>query len=523
MNTDKLTDKQLSDLVDKLCETRENNPDVVLMDKLNKSSSNAEREAIAQAYYDEEFINKKISSSVDDEILESLFQGDLSEDELINLQANGLYDKYIEYQYNRNKSQNDDMNIINEEIKQQLAQEEKEEAERFRRQQEYLQKYYSEDNNTSEDTSVIDNKENIQNIKENNDMENKNQEIIDVTDFAEEIISSDSEVEIKGEVIEEPGDDKPIDLNDVPATKIDVDDKLIINRLNSDFKGISDDDVLTLLDVMKRYKAGEKFNVYSSLPKIFQMEILKAAEDSDVHDRSVLNFFAKNFINDLVSDVYMSEEIDNFTTEMESITKGIDNVPGLIVDTYTDDLKDKFENTLIKAAEEVKETDPDKSEKLLTIVQNFRESYSLKRIIDDITERPSLANRAYKMGRDRWNTVVLDSKNKFENSNPRIRSIDTVYSVLSTYSETKNFSELTRKALCVLLHNSMMEAVKDESVENHIYAYYLTAGFINIRFTSNNSEIVNELIKNVIKVLTLIDNIIEQVQSSKKGKKKKRK
>ena len=253
------------------------------------------------------------------------------------------------------------------------------------------------------------------------------------------------------------------------------------------------------------------------------MEILKAAEDSDVHDRSVLNFFAKNFINDLVSDVYMSEEIDNFTTEMESITKGIDNVPGLIVDTYTDDLKDKFENTLIKAAEEVKETDPDKSEKLLTIVQNFRDSYSLKRIIDDITERPSLANRAYKMGRDRWNTVVLDSKNKFENSNPRIRSIDTVYSVLSTYPETKDFSELTRKALCVLLHNSMMEAVKDESVENHIYAYYLTAGFINIRFTSNNSEIVNELIKNVIKVLTLIDNIIEQVQSSKKGKKKKRK
>ena len=66
MNTDKLTDKQLSDLVDKLCETRENNPDVVLMDKLNKSSSNAEREAIAQAYYDEEFINNKISSSVDD-------------------------------------------------------------------------------------------------------------------------------------------------------------------------------------------------------------------------------------------------------------------------------------------------------------------------------------------------------------------------------------------------------------------------------------------------------------------------
>lgn len=523
MNTDKLTDKQLSDLVDKLCETRENNPDVVLMDKLNRSSSNIEREAIAQAYYDEEFINKKISSSVDNEILESLFQSNLSEDELSNLQANGLYDKYIEYQYNRNKSQNEDMDIINEEIKQQLAQEEKEEVERFRRQQEYLQKYYSEDNNTSEDTSVIDNKENIQIIKENTDMENKDQEIIDVTDFTEEIIGSESEVELKGEVIEEPADDKPIDLNDVPATKIDVDDKLIINRLNSDFKGISDDDVLALLDVMKRYKAGEKFNVYSSLPKIFQMEILKAAEDSDVHDRSVLNFFAKNFINDLVSDVYMSEEIDNFTSEMESITKGIDNVPGLIVDSYTDDLKDKFENTLIKAAEEVKETDPDKSEKLLTIVQNFKDSYSLKRIIDDITERPSLANRAYKMGRDRWNSVVLDSKNKFDNSNPRIRSIDTVYNVLSTYHETRGFSELTRKALCVLLHNSMMEAIKDESVENHIYAYYLTAGFINIRFTSNNSEIVNELIKNVIKVLTLIDGIIEQVQSNKKGKKKKRK
>ena len=134
------------------------------------------------------------------------------------------------------------MNIINAEIEQQLAQEEKEEAERFRRQQEYLQKYYSEDNNTSEDTSVIDNKENIQIIKENTDMENKDQEIIDVTDFTEEIIGSDSEVEIKGEVIEESGgDDKPIDLNDVPATKIDVDDKLIINRLNSDFKGISEE------------------------------------------------------------------------------------------------------------------------------------------------------------------------------------------------------------------------------------------------------------------------------------------
>ena len=58
---------------------------------------------------------------------------------------------------------------------------------------------------------------------------------------------------------------------------------------------------------MKRYQSGEKFNVYQALPTVFRNEINKAAMEAGVTDKVTINFFAKNLINDIISDTYIGK------------------------------------------------------------------------------------------------------------------------------------------------------------------------------------------------------------------------
>ena len=87
--------------------------------------------------------------------------------------------------------------------------------------------------------------------------------------------------------------------------------------------------------------------------------------EAGVTDKDTINFFAKNLINDIISDTYIGKEFNDFQAELEEATAPMNNMQGLIFDTYTDDLKVKFEDNMLELAEKIKEEEPDKSENLL--------------------------------------------------------------------------------------------------------------------------------------------------------------
>lgn len=478
--TDGLSNSQVDDLIDTLCKVRNDNPDTVIMDEIKKGNTPPinpiELEKInEQREYD----------SVEMEIIENMIDsGDMSIEEMNMMKANGFYDRYTKYK--ESKGDIDMMDSIEEEIKNTMME---------------------EDNmNETIETPITE-----EEIKEESFPETT----------VEDVENSDTSTnEENTETIED--DDRPMtdeELNDVPASTLEVEDQDIISKVKKSYSNIDDQDVIDLLNVMKRYQSGEKFNVYEALPKVIRVEIDKAAFESGVADKSIINFFAKNFINDLISDTYMGKEIEDFQKEMEELTAPMGNIPGLIIDTYTDDLKVKFEDKMLELADNIQEENAEKAETLREIAANFKSSYTLDKIKKTLEEKPSLANRAYKDGRDKYETYKRDFDHKFIDTKPRIKPFESINNALKF---KLGYSDDYAKAFSILVYNSIM-AEDDGSVKSHIYAYYLMLGFININLTANNSEIMKTFCENIYGIMHMIETYMESIKSNKKKKGNKRK
>ena len=478
--TDGLSNSQVDDLIDTLCKVRNENPDTVIMDEIKKGNNPPINPIVL-----EKINEQREYDSVEMEIIENMIDsGDMSIEEMNMMKANGFYDRYTKYK--ESKGDIDMMDSIEEEIKNTMME---------------------EDNmNETIETPITE-----EEIKEESFPETT----------VEDVENSDTSTnEENTETIED--DDHPMtdeELNDVPASTLEVEDQDIISKVKKSYSNIDDQDVIDLLNVMKRYQSGEKFNVYEALPKVIRVEIDKAAFESGVADKSIINFFAKNFINDLISDTYMGKEIEDFQKEMEELTAPMGNIPGLIIDTYTDDLKVKFEDKMLELADNIQEENAEKAETLREIAANFKSSYTLDKIKKTLEEKPSLANRAYKDGRDKYETYKRDFNDRFKDTTPRIKPFESINNALKF---KLGYSDDYAKAFSVLVYNSIM-AEDDGSVKSHIYAYYLMLGFININLTANNSEIMKTFCENIYGIMHMIETYMESIKSNKKKKGNKRK
>lgn len=486
-NTSNLSNSDIDKLINSLCQTRMENDDVLIMDDIN----NGKIPEINSLKL-EEMNEKIIEDMIEADILKDLFERnspDISIEEVNMLKANGLYNKYLNI---KNKKGDIDMiNDIEEEIMRDLNSEEKEvHTKGIEEKVEFTEETITEVESFPEaDVEIVENMDTI--------ASEENTEIVDVN----------------------PEEIQPILDDDILVSELKVEDEDVVDKIKEEYGNIDDQDVLDIIDVMKRYQSGEKFNVYSSLPKILRDEIDKSAMEVGVVDRSTINFFAKNFINDLISNTYINKEFKNFQEELEEVTKPMDNVQGLIIDTYTDDLKTKFEDNMLEYSDKTKETDPEKSERFKRIAENFKASYTLSKIINSITEKPSLINRAYKDARDNFNKIQEQFDEKFKDSKPRVKSLKTV---LAPLMFKLGYSDDMAKTFAVLINNSILAETSDGTMETHIYAYFVMLGFVNINLTANSSQLTKSLCEAILNIMNSIESYMTAINSSKKGKKKRR-
>lgn len=486
-----MSDKEVDNLIDKLCEARNDNPDAKLLDDIH--SGNIPNEA---SYYNSELEETKTAMDIENEIVKDLIENpNISIEEMNMLKANGIYNRYEQM---RPKIQGDDiMESMEDEI--------------------------------MRDMEIIDQRINnasahVVQEEETNMIENETptfqEEAEDVNNITEDNVQETAE---SGYVDSEGRTQETIDnLNDVPAATLEVEDTEIESKLKKTIgSNIDADDVVKLLDVIKRYKAGEKFNVYRELPPIIQAEINKAAIENGVQDRSIINFFAKNFINDLIADAYLDKEFTDFQTELGNITAGLDNMPGFVIDSYNDELKEKFEDKMLELAKKVEEEDPEKAKQLENISMSFRASYTLERVFDTFMKRPSLLNKAYKEARDSWTKYRLIFDEKVSHINPKVKSIDTIVIPLMN---RLGYSEVGARSLAVLVGNSIMAAINEsDTVDSHVYAYFTIRAFANINMTAKQSYITNTLCESIYRIMIEMENYIEKVNAEKPQKKGKKK
>lgn len=527
---DNISSKVLNELVENLCVEPTDNQMYNNNENLNKNNvsfKNAYEEEKAMEKIDEDEINLDIMRDI------MKHSEDLSIEDINRLKNT---DAYIKYNNQKDYNNGEDITDSMEEelMRDIMRSSNNHEGEIIdETMEENINDRFQKDNGTGIRSESFNETIETKNVTINDTVqENKIDEKITIEDKTENELSNDGDVSV-GDNYDNESQNSSIseediiktteqkeelsreEIEDLPISDLDVDDSSIIKNSINKFN-ITENDALKLIRVINRYKSGEKFNVYNELPDILKNEIKKDAMEYNITDKSTINFLSKNLINSIIEDTYMNDSITDIEKQLEELTAPLGNVSGLIVDTFTDSLTEKFETNLQKVADEIKDKEPDNYNRLMTIKKNFIDSYNLNKINEMIDNNPYNINRAYKEGRDRWNKVVSEFEKETADVNPKIRSIEVALRGLKSYGVRDDYA----KTICVLIRDTIRAAMKT-GIEGHIYSYYIMIAFVNLNVTTNTSNIIIKLKKAIDTIVDKIDDHMTKLNNQKKSKKRK--
>lgn len=526
---DSLSDEDLNTLVDTLCSARENNPDVVLLDNIKQEQFH--NDPFAQEKMNEEY-EKEI---IQNDIIKGIFESStpITQEEMNELKAKGIYNKYIRNNRRNNTYEEEDaMKAVEEEIMRTMNEEDSIEEVIDIPEEEVItdDSSFQEPEETIIDETITDTNQsqNSTNTKEDlrEVLKNESESLHEVTEeFNKTLkdIASGKAIEEMIKTTEETSNDedyKPMsveEMNDVPATKLNVDESLLTSAITKEYSDVSTEDAMELIKVMNRYKSGEKFKVFDALPESLRNIISKEAMESGAGSKSIMEFFAKNFINGLVSDTYIDKEIKDFNEEMKQVTEPMKNIAGSVMDEYSDEIYNKYTVEMEKKAEELKETNPEKAKQLLNIADNYREAFNFNRV-KTLIEKRSNINWAYKEARDHWSKLCDKYKEAVSKVTPTPRDISQCLMTLSTLGYPEQYT----KTFIVLLAKTITDAVEVGTIEEHIYAYYASNAIYTIAFTANGSKVNAIVDENITSLMNEINDYMVPLTSRNTKKNKKR-
>lgn len=568
--------QDINNLIDSLCKTRMENPDVVLMDNIKNEAKFYDPIAQEKRELEQDNI------AVEEEILKGIFESDtpMSVEEQNELIAKGMYQKYQEMKARKlgksvqqmAKEDNEAMNDIEaelrasmntpmagdiEQVTEVISETPMEEITESSFPIEFTEEKEStgtgEIANPVEGTtlvkesagmdaeSVIDAFETERNKTEEKHlskesiakivgglptaaavMANSQEETLEdvMTEFNDTVDSIKNLPEAIATNNNDVEEDKPMSIeefNDVPATEINLPDDVVTSALMEQYDNVNYEEALQLVDVMNRYKAHEKFNVFEALPMSIKTVILQEAASVGA-DRSTVNFFAKTFINDLVNNTYLDREIKDFNAELQEAMAPMGNIVGTMMDEYNDEVYNKFTTKLFEKADEIRNSDPEKALQLNTIATNFEAAVTLSRIRSNLSVNNSISNKHYKYARDNWKKLVEEYNNIIANVSPKPRDLDICLKGLIVAGYPEDYA----KTIISLVVSEVKDAVKNGSLEEHIYAYYLTNSLLNLNYTANNSKVIEKIKYGVDDAINIIDKYMTplKMRNTKKNRKR---
>ena len=557
-----LSDNDVDSLIGELCSARKNNLDVGIVD--NISNYNNSTNLIEQ----EEIDIKKDAEMINDDILKSIFESDtpLSQEEMNELKAKGIYAEYMS-KFNNNQEDNA-MQSIEEEIRNNLARDEESITEVISEEKEVSTDSFPEETESNKESDTSDKDINTNENKKSSpkvlisggrsvgkksalasamafpnfvsgavsdmggtpygeeSLEDVAKELVDTVDKVTSVegLQEAMAAESKDENSDDDREMTIEEFNDVPATELSVPDDVLTSALMEKYDNVDTQDALKLIEVMNRYKSGEKFNVFEALPTSLKQAISTEAMSVGA-DKATINFFAKSFINDLVNNTYLDEEIKDFNKELKEVLAPMNNIAGTIMDEYSDEVYHKFTNNLEDKANEIQDTDPDKANELREVSKAFNDAISLKRVCDIIEKTPSLINKAYKNARDNWTSFRNEYDKKVSLVSPSPRTIQYYETGLYNTKFSKDYSPEYMRTIIVLVANTVLRAVEENTLTEHVYAYYASNAMYTIAFTANNSE-VNTIVMNALNsIFEKIDEYMSPLlaRNSKKNRKRNKK
>lgn len=299
--------------------------------------------------------------------------------------------------------------------------------------------------------------------------------------------------------------DEYLDMSKYEKDNIDINENMInFDEVKEDY-GLSKEETVAIIPLMKRVQAGEDFDVYAELkhisPKIANV-INKAGKSSGITNESM----AKDFINEMILDIC----VNSFTIDVNEV---IDNeirntapdLSGMYIDLITCK-KDKLNNL----ADNIDAEDHGKAEQLREIAKACEESYTYSGF------KEALASHKIKIKKyeiERPDKVFNNFCFKYQNTKLAINQVaDIVLCIPRHFKESRievDRNEITRDtviAFAVAFCNYCMN-FKVTNNAQHMFMYYFIRNILSMDIVGSGeevSEFYRDLVTNIVECLNII-------------------
>lgn len=272
---------------------------------------------------------------------------------------------------------------------------------------------------------------------------------------------------------------------------------------SSVIKGVSDkfnldpEEVSQIMDIAKRYRAGEKFSLYGAMPeraqKAINEQILSTGNVPDRHSRSL---FTELFIEEFNSEI-VDKYLDKSTVEFnKSIAETLGSITN-IVDMYAGHIRYMMEVDLKKKAEA---TDNEAAKAIyLGCSEAFTRSYTYTDIIRALDIYPKARRKLYK-DNFQINRYCNEFNHRNQTTKYSIRNVEQLTdSMIEHLGSELNISQADAEAFTILFIKSTMNLDLTKLVDS-IYVYYVIFNIVNLGFDTNKSKFYHVVVNNIKKV-----------------------
>lgn len=322
--------------------------------------------------------------------------------------------------------------------------------------------------------------------------------------------------------------DKLLEMEDEDLRKIEIGKDSFNETVTMMYPDIKEDELDQLLEVVNKYRSGEKFSYFNELPETIKKELhefasLSAAENQGTNNeiKQLKNVLAKELYDTIIAQNYSSKafsDISKFT--ISEINKEKDKLGGSVSE-INNKLRHEYEVGFIERAEALEtsgeEGAKETAEKLRKVSRAFTQSYTYEDMYEAFKDHKI---RIKNIQVEKFQRTCQEFNRKYYNNTFKIKDIFGVAAVLDRVLDNKYNINAIKKFVVAFINYTRLYT--PSNIDEHVFMYYFIQNImaLDINIPGNEYQEFNDLVKqNIYKFLDLIIERDEEKEQLKKGNK----
>ena len=285
---------------------------------------------------------------------------------------------------------------------------------------------------------------------------------------------------------------------------------------------LNEDEAMAVLDAINALRKDPKASVYKLLPPSIKNIVHDLAFKNNI-PFSGYNMIARELLNEFMSDA----SVDAAFVDLEEALDEALKIPS-IVDLYTEHTMSVMNENIPKIIEEIKDTEPEKAEKLAKVRESFQKAYTFAFAKEEYENKGIVRKAVRKYERELTtcleNYNFRNSKNNFKMNDatelPLVLAqilIEEPELVVTSYTEDgkeiperfkkvydMNITDVDIAKFCIAICKPC-DTLDPHNIIDASYMYYLVKNIITLKHTKEaKTEFAAELINNICEFIAFI-------------------